>query len=241
MWIWSASAALILIWCPLVALAWLSERDRRHLRAARTFRSLGRVLAKVNPWRLHITGAERIDRKQAYVVVSNHQSLADIPLISHLKMDTKWLGKAELFRIPVIGWMMRLAGDVPVERADRRKAAQALLRCAGYLRQGVSVVFFPEGTRSRDGSVLPFNDGPFQLAIREKTPVLPLVVEGSGAALPRSSWVFGATSDICLSVLDPVPVENWNVRQCAELRERVRSQIIDEVERLRSATVASPR
>src|SRR3974377_1713526 len=90
-WIWSASATLILIWFPLVGLVWLLERDRRHLRAARVFRFLGRVLARVNPWRLHISGAERIDRNQVYVVVSNHQSLADIPVIAHLSMDTKWL------------------------------------------------------------------------------------------------------------------------------------------------------
>src|SRR3974390_1865291 len=141
-WIWGASATLILAWLPLVSLVWVLERDPRHLRATRLFRFLGRLLAKVNPWRLHITGAERIDRKQVYVVVSNHQSLADIPLIAHLSLDTKWLGKAELFRVPVIGWMMRLVGDVAVERSDRRKAAQALLRCAAYLRQHVSVMFF---------------------------------------------------------------------------------------------------
>src|ERR1039458_10831654 len=80
------------------------------------------------------------------VIVSNHQSLADIPVISHLKLDTKWLAKAELFRLPFLGWMLRMAGDVPIERSDRRKAATALLQCARYLRQRCSVVLFPEGT-----------------------------------------------------------------------------------------------
>ena len=157
-----ASAALILLWLPVLGLVRLFDREPLRLRTASWFRRLGRAIARVNPWRLHITGSENIGAGQVYVVVSNHQSWADIPLISHLKLDTKWLGKAELFRLPVVGWMMRMAGDVPVERADRRKAAQALLQCARYLRQRVSVVFFPEGTRSRDGEVLPFNDGPFQ-------------------------------------------------------------------------------
>ena len=112
-----------------------------------------------------------MDPAQVYVIVSNHQSLADIPVITHLKLDTKWLAKAELFRVPVFGWMLRMAGDVPVERGDTRKAAKAMLQCARYLRQRCSVVFFPEGTRSRDGAVLPFNEGPFQLAIREQAPV----------------------------------------------------------------------
>jgi 1-acyl-sn-glycerol-3-phosphate acyltransferase len=211
----------------------LFDRNPLRLSTARWFRRLGRALAKVSPWRIHIEGLQHIDPRQVYVVASNHQSLGDIPLLSHLPLDTKWLAKAELFRLPVVGWMMRAAGDVPVERADRRKAAQALLQCARYLRRHCSVVFFPEGTRSPDGEVLPFNDGPFQLAIREQTPVLPLVVEGSGNALPRHSFLFGGVQDIYLRVLPPVPVEGWSTKETAALREKVRGQIIDELHRLR--------
>src|ERR1022692_1074914 len=173
-WIWTASAILILLWTPLLGVVRLFDREPRRLRTGRWFRKLGRVLAGVNPWRIHISGGENLHANQVYVVVSNHQSLADIPLISHLKLDTKWLAKAELFRVPLVGWMLRMAGDVPVERSDRRKSAKALLQCARYLRQHCSVVFFPEGTRSPDRRVLPFNEGPFQLAIRAHIPILPL-------------------------------------------------------------------
>ena len=131
--------------------------------------------------------------------------------------------------------MLRMAGDIPVARGDRRKSAQALLQCARYLRQGCSVVFFPEGTRSRDGQVLPFNEGPFQLAIRERVPVLPLVVEGTGDALPRNSWLFGGARDIQLRILDPVSVEGWTVKQSGELRDVVRGKIVDELNSLRTA------
>lgn len=237
-WIWFATATLILLWLPLLGLIRLLDREPRKLVTARWFRRLGPVLAKVNPWRLHIAGAEKIHPGEVYVVVANHQSFADIPLIAHLRFDSKWLGKAELFRVPVIGWMMTMAGDVPVERGDRRKAAQSLLQCARYLREGVSVVFFPEGTRSRDGEVLAFNDGPFQLALREQKPVLPIVVEGSGAALPRDGWLFGSAQDIYLSVLDPVSPEGWNVKQSAEFREAIRSRIVVELERVRSVHAA---
>ncbi|MBS1875487.1 MAG: 1-acyl-sn-glycerol-3-phosphate acyltransferase [Acidobacteria bacterium] len=233
-WIWFATSALILIWLPLLCIVRLLERDPRKVATARWFRRLGPVLAKVNPWRIHVSGVSNIQPGEVYVVVSNHQSLADIPLIAHVRMDTKWLGKAELFRIPIIGWMMSMAGDIPVERGDRRKAAQALLQCARCLRDRVSVVFFPEGTRSRTGEVLPFNDGPFQLAIREQTPVLPIVVEGSGAALPRDGWTFGGTQDIYLSVLPPAPSTGFNVKQSAEFRDAIRQQIVDEVARLRA-------
>ena len=232
-WIWAASLTLVLLWTPLLGAIRLFDVEPRRLRTGRWFRRLGRVLARINPWRIHISGGENLHANQAYVIVSNHQSLADIPILSHLKLDTKWLAKAELFRLPFLGWMLRMAGDVPIDRSDRRKGAKALLQCARYLRQRCSVVFFPEGTRSPDGQVLPFNDGPFQLAIREQIPILPLVVEGSGAALPRNSWIFGGTQDIHLQVLEAVSVEGWNVKQVPTLRDAVRQRIVDALDRLR--------
>jgi 1-acyl-sn-glycerol-3-phosphate acyltransferase len=234
LWIWTAGGLLIAGWTLLVALVRLADRNPHRLRTARTFRRLGPVIARVNPWRIHIAGQEHLDRNRVYVIVSNHQSLADIPLIAHLRFDAKWLAKAELFRVPFVGWMMSMSDDVPVARSDRRKAAHALLQCARYLRQGCSVVFFPEGTRSRDGHVLPFNDGPFQLAIREQVAVLPLVVDGSRDALPRNSWLFSDALDIHLRVLEPVPVEGMTVKESATLRETVRQCIIDELCRIRS-------
>jgi 1-acyl-sn-glycerol-3-phosphate acyltransferase len=238
-WIWLASATLVVSWSPLLGAIRLFDREPRRLRTGRWFRRLGRLLAKVNPWRIHISGIENLKSGQVYVIVSNHQSLADIPVITHLRLDTKWLCKAELFRVPVVGWMLRMAGDVPVDRSDKRKRGKALVQCAQYLRQRCSVVFFPEGTRSRDGQVLPFNEGPFQLAVREQVPILPLVVEGSGAALPRNSWLFGGTQDIHLRVLEAVSVDGWNVKQVAALRDTVRQLIIDELDRLRGTEQGS--
>jgi 1-acyl-sn-glycerol-3-phosphate acyltransferase len=233
-WIWTAGGLLIAVWTIFVALVRLVDRDPLRLKTARMFRRLGPVIAKVNPWRLHITGTDGFDRSRVYVIVSNHQSLADIPLVAHINFDAKWLAKAELFRVPFVGWMMSMSADVPVIRSDRRKAAHALLQCARYLRQGCSMVFFPEGTRSRDGEVLPFNDGPFQLAIRERVPVLPVVLDGSRDALPRNSWMFGHTLDIHLRVLDPVPVDEFDVKQASMLREKVRHYMIDELQRIRA-------
>ncbi|HYL74521.1 MAG TPA: lysophospholipid acyltransferase family protein [Bryobacteraceae bacterium] len=233
-WIWTASATLVLSWVPLLGIIRLFDREPRRLRTGRWFRRLGRVVAKINPWRIQISGSENLKVNQVYVIVSNHQSLADIPVISHLLLDTKWLAKAELFRLPVVGWMLRMAGDVPIERSDRRNSAKALLRCARYLRGRCSVVFFPEGTRSLDGQVLPFNEGPFQLAIREQVRILPLVVEGSGAALPRNSWIFGRTQNVYLRILEAVSVEGWNIKQSAALRDAVRQKIVDELRRMRA-------
>ena len=230
---------MILFWTPLLGVVRLFDHEPRRLRTGRWFRRLGRALAGVYPCRIHISGDENLKTDQVYVVVSNHQSLADIPLIAHLKLDTKWLAKAELFKVPLLGWMLRMAGDVPVERSDRRKSAKALLQCARYLRQHCSVVFFPEGTRSPDRQVLPFNEGPFQFAIREHVPILPLVVDGSGAALPRDSWVFGKSYDIHLRILEAVSVDGWDIKQVSELRDAVRQRIVDELDRLQPASQLS--
>jgi 1-acyl-sn-glycerol-3-phosphate acyltransferase len=232
-WIWGATATLVVAWVPVVLIVRLFDRNPLRLRTARTFRRLGPLVAKVNPWRIRIAGRENLSPHGAHVVVANHQSLADIPLIAHLGLEAKWLAKAELFQIPVFGWMMQMAGDVAVERSDRRKAAQALLQCARLLKQRLSIVFFPEGTRSTNGSILPFNDGPFQLAIREGVPVLPLVVEGTGSALPRQTWKFGGIQDIYLHVLPAVPTEGWTSGRVAELRELVRGRMIEELETIR--------
>src|SRR5580704_2662707 len=102
-WIWAATAVLVMLWAILLAAIRLFDAEPRRLRTGRWFRRLGRVIARINPWRIHISGAENVDAAEVYVVVSNHQSLADIPVISHLKLDTKWLAKAELFRLPFLG------------------------------------------------------------------------------------------------------------------------------------------
>lgn len=231
-WIWSATAFLVLIWGPILTLIMFFDRDPSRRRTAKWFRKLGPLVAKVNPaWRVRISGEENIRPGERYVVVANHQSLADIPLIAHLPLDAKWLGKAELLKVPVFGWMMRMSKDIGVDRADRRKAAQSLLSCAKFLKQGISIVFFPEGTRSRTGEVLPFNDGPFMLATRESVPVLPVVVEGTGTALPRATWMFGPTQDIFLRVLPPIP--GGYITDVGQLREETRGRIIAELTRMR--------
>ena len=232
-WIWAGSAGLIALWTPLLFVISVFERDPSRLRTGRWFRRLGRLLARISGWRIAISGLENVEPNRVYVIVSNHQSLADVPVISSLKIDTKWMTKAELFRVPVVGWMLRMARDIRVDRGDRSQSAATLGQCAEYLRHGCSVVFFPEGTRSRDGEVLPFAKGPFELAIREQVAILPLVVEGSGNALPKNTWLFGAKQKIYLRILPAVPVAGYDRQQSEALRDRVRQMIVDELACLR--------
>ncbi len=225
-WTWSAVAVLILFWLPLLSLIRLFDLDPVHYRTGRWFRRLGVAMTSVNPaWQLAMSGARITDPRRPYVVVSNHQSMADIPLIAHLPWEMKWVGKMELFRLPIVGWMMRLAGDIPVDRTDRRSGAAMLLRCLKVLEHKCSVMFFPEGTRSPDALLGRFNEGAFHLAIRAGVPVLPLAIEGSHACLPKKSWKFGEPATIKLKILDPVETEGMTIDQAGNLRDRVRERI----------------
>jgi 1-acyl-sn-glycerol-3-phosphate acyltransferase len=228
--IWFAIGVLTLIWLPLLGMIRLLDRTPNHLRTGLWFRKLGRAYTRVNPaWRLVIEGDVALPPGGACVVVSNHQSLADIPLISNLPWEMKWVAKEELFRLPVIGWMMKLAGDLSVDRSSARSGALMMRKAMQVLAEGCPVIFFPEGTRSRDGEVGKFTDGAFHLAIKAGVPVLPLAIEGSGDCLPKSSWVFGKPADIRLKVFGPVSTAGRATSDAAALREEVRGVIVQQI------------
>ncbi len=232
---WFTIAALILSWLPLLAIRRIFDRDPVHYKTGYLFRKLGKALTRANPaWQLHISGETISDPRRPFVVVSNHQSMADIPLISNLPWEMKWMGKIELFKLPVIGWMMRLAGDISVDRKNARSGAQALLKAQRYLDQKCSVIIFPEGTRTLDGRVRQFSDGAFHLAIRSKAAILPLVIEGSRNCIPKNSWLFGEPSDILLKVLPPVETSSLTIDDVTALRDRIRSSIVDQIAEWRS-------
>ena len=139
------------------------------------FRKITVVHQRLNPlWTFRISGTLPENPRNPYVIVSNHESFVDILLISHLPWEMKWLSKKEMFTIPVAGWLMRLAKR---HRAGPRGPAAAPRRpwpeCRSRLDDGVSVMVFPEGTRSDTGDLLPFKDGAFRLAIEASVPILP--------------------------------------------------------------------
>jgi len=157
-------------------------------------------------------------------VVSNHESNADPFLISFLPWEMKWLGKASLFRIPVAGWMMWMAGDVPVRRGESDSAKEAMAACARWLARGMPVMLFPEGTRSRDGQLLPFKDGAFRLAIETGAEILPLAVSETGTALPKHSWKFGRAEGR-VTVGTPISTAGLTLADVEQLKARVRAEI----------------
>lgn len=140
----------------------------------------GRSILWISGIRVEVSGLERIDANRSLILMSNHQSNFDIPvLLSALPLQFRWLAKAELFKIPIFGRGMRGAGYISIDRSDRKSAFRSLARAAQAIREGTSVLIFPEGTRSFDGLLLPFKKGGFVLAVDAGVPILPLVIEGT--------------------------------------------------------------
>jgi len=228
-WAWLVFVACVVLWFPVLAVVRLltAPFDRGRYITGRIFRQIGPAFATLNPlWRFRYSGTMPKDPRRPFVVVSNHESFADILLISHLPWEMKWLSKAELFRIPIMGWMMWLAGDVPVRRGFGPSALEAMERCRRALDHRVSVMIFPEGTRSRTSELLPFKDGAFRLAIEAGVPILPLAVSGTGTALRKHDWRFGR-SDAEVRVLEPVETAGLTLNDIPELKARVRQTIVD--------------
>ena len=231
LWVWFAIGALIVLWVPIMAAARLFDRDPALYHAGYTLRILGRLLTYINPyWEIELEGPFPDDPRNPYVVVSNHSSQADPPIISRVPWEMKWVAKKELFDLPFAGWLLRLSGDICVDRTSKKSRAQVLSTAHDYLAEACSVMFFPEGTRSRDGRVHRFSDGAFRLAIEENVPVLPIAIDGTHEALPKHSIWFNPTPEtIRVQVLDPVDTSEYTPDQARVLQRHVRARIIQQI------------
>lgn len=235
--IWTGILLLILVWLPLLYVMALFDRDPVRYKTGRMFRNLGRAISKINPnWVIRIEGNLNIDDRKPYVVVCNHLSNADIPLISNLPWEMKWVAKKELFDVPFVGWMMKLAKDISVDRKSNLKKG-VFEKCSFTLDHNVSVMFFPEGTRSKTGMLNRFSSGAFDLAIRKQVDILPLVIDGTQGCLPKKSWTFSPSDDIRLKVLEPVDTSAYSVDDIRRLTKDVRDSIANQLAEWRNEPV----
>ena len=228
---------VIIIFLPLVAITRLATApfDPGRYHAGLLFRKLAVVHQKLNPlWKFTVTGTIPDDPRHPYVVVANHESFVDILLISHLPFEMKWMSKSEFFKIPLLGWMMTLAGDIKLVRGDKKASAQALLDSRDRLDKQVSVMIFPEGTRSKSGELGEFRDGAFRIAIQAGVPIVPLAVLGTRDALIKHDWRFGV-SEAEVRVLEPISTDGLTKHDVPELRDRTRAVIAATLDEMRAA------
>lgn len=219
---------------PLVALARLRNGGDPTFRLpGRWVRRLGKTCWTMMPiWRARIQGQVPADiLERPYVVISNHVSSADPLLLSLLPWDMRWVAKEELFHLPVAGWILRLGGDIPLRRGSGSSVRAMLRACRETLEAGLPVMLFPEGTRSRDGRLLPFRDGAFELAIQAQVPILPVVLAGTRDCRPKGSLWFG-WAQARLEILPPVPTEGLEMSDLPALRDGIQAGMAEKIESL---------
>jgi 1-acyl-sn-glycerol-3-phosphate acyltransferase len=188
-------------------------------------RMWGRSILWVSGLRVQVIGLENIDASRSAIYMSNHQSNFDIPVFfGALPIQFRWLAKAELFKIPIFGQGMRGAGYISVDRSDTKSAMRSLARAAQSVREGASVMIFPEGTRSHDGALLPFKSGGFVLAVDAGVPIVPMAVHGTFDVMPKGRNLIRRHA-IRLVVAPPIDASAYTRKTKNELMERVRTAI----------------
>jgi len=180
-------------------------------------------------WRIRIEGRSKVRKNATYMVVSNHQSQLDILVAFRTFFHYKWVSKIEIFKVPLIGWNMTLNRYVKLKRGDKESIEQMMHDCEERLAEGSSVFFFPEGTRSPDGTIKGFKMGAFQLAHKMKLPILPVVVSGTNRALPKYSMNFHGTQRIIMKIYDEIPYEKYRDKTVEETANMVREFMIGEL------------
>ncbi len=203
--------------------SFLDSSGDRAMWVARTW---SRILLRACRVKVEIHGIEKIDPAETYVCAANHSSTFDIlVLAAHLPFQCRWLAKEELFRIPVFGLALKRAGNIPVNRSNPRKSAASLKRAAEKIRDGASVVIFPEGTRSSDGRIAEFKRGGFTVAVKSGRPILPVSISGAHRIMPTKTLIVNpGTIKIVLG--EPVPTHGVGRDEQIGLMDEVRRRII---------------
>ena len=162
---------------------------------------------------------------QSYIVMSNHQSHSDVwALIGFMPLQLRWVIKIELRKIPIFGLGCERMGQIFIDRGNPERAYKSLEAAGQKIRNGASVVFFPEGTRSKDGKLQPFKKGGFKIALAAGVPILPITVRGSRAILPKGTARI-KPGTIELVIHDPVPLDGYSEENRGALIERIKATI----------------
>lgn len=235
--VWLIGIAFMVILFPATLLIWLlvlpfdSERSVTHWLLVYQ----GLILWHLIPiWRTKIEGREKAVRGTTYVIISNHQSILDILLINCLRYKYKWISKIENVRVPFLGWYLRMANYITVDRGNEESKIEMLEKSYRYLKRGYSIMMFPEGTRSADKEIGFFKRGAFQLAIEADVPILPVLIDGTGGILPKHGLIFGSGYHIRLRVLDPVLPSSFGTDNPDELAKKFSSLLASQLKELRS-------
>ena len=209
--------------------------DRRRYMVHLCSRVLVRCFFFLPPrWSHRVIGWEKVDPKKPYVIVMNHNTLFDIPVLYFLRMEYRWVSKREVVKAPFFGQFLYLHGDILINRGRATQALEQLRREGKmWLGRGVSIAIFPEGTRSKTGEMGRFNPGAFDLALRNEVEVLPIVLHGTRTIIKPGSWLWNWKNRVTLQILDPITVEQLQERPLREISDETRTKMVETLEALK--------
>lgn len=220
--------------CAVVFSVFPNSDDRVHKIA----NIWGKILLLICNTKAEVIGKENLDRAKPHVFMANHQSDFDILIIlAYIPCQFRWLVKKDLFNIPVFGAAMKGAGYISIDRQNRENAMQSMDEAALRIRNGKSIMTFPEGTRSRDGEIKAFKHGAFYLAIKSGAPIIPVTIIGSSQIMPKRSLRV-RPGRVKLIIDKPIDVKKYGVEDRQALIEKVRNIIIKNYDEWRDADTA---
>jgi 1-acyl-sn-glycerol-3-phosphate acyltransferase len=204
-----------------IGLSQVSQRAAFHCGTAWAW-----ALCRTNGTEVVVRGRRRADPTKSYVIMSNHQSHFDILAIyGHVWRQFRWVMKKELRKIPILGWACEEIGHIYIDRSDREKAIASLKQAQERLEPGVSIIFFPEGSRSCDGRLGKFKKGGFVMALEMGLPILPITVSGANKVLPSKSVALRRGGRIDVTVHEPIDVSAYSMEDIERLMSDVREVI----------------
>jgi len=181
--------------------------------------------------RVQVSGHSNLDPTTPCIFMSNHQSNFDVPvLLAYLNAQFRWLAKTELFKIPIFGLAMRRAGYISIDRGDHESAIRSMAMAADAIRNGASVMIFPEGTRSRDGRIQPFKKGGFVLAVDSGAPIVPITIHGTGRIMSKTGMKIN-TGSVCMEIGKPIQTAGYTRDTKDALMAHVRRTICEQYEK----------
>lgn len=217
---WFTAIAVI---APIViGLFLITKNEHVIFKPIRFFVRAGLMLVGV---KVEVEGLENLDPHQPYILTPNHQSFIEVPLfVTYLDRYPAYLAKKEVFKYPIFGYGIGLLKVVPVDRSNSPSAVESAKAATENIRQGKSYMVYPEGTRSKDGTLLPFKKGAFMMAIDAGVPVVPVTVSGATKIMPKGEFkVFPST--VRLTIHEPISTTGYSKENVAELMRRTREKI----------------
>jgi len=219
--------ATIVMWSCSMAASLFDPSGRSQHRMAQIW---GKLLLAVTFIRVRVEGLEKLDQGGNYVSVANHTSYMDIPaILARLPHQFRFFAKTGLFRIPFLGWHLKRAGHLPVDRSNARNSLKSMSEGARMVAErGISVLLFPEGGRTAEG-LRPFKEGAAYIAIKAGVPVAPMAIVGMRPLLPMGSIHLRA-GGVVLRIGNPIPTVGLKLRDREALTERLREEVVELLE-----------